>query len=1002
MSEFRQRKAQDRLQEAQAALARGELAVAAAGFEAALRLDPEGPGARAGWQLWADVLEREGKLVEAGRVLGEALARHGDDPQLRLSLAHVQIEIGQFAGALRLLRELREAWPEQRPPLAHLAVALRDTRELAALRALLDEALAGSFAGDEELEALRRSCEGWQGERAEERRPLESMRELLRRRHGVVLLGTGHDDGLAIPWYSTYLCSNYDVVASCARLLGFADYFGWRWSAVAAVDEPARVLAELLARALDLPVREAPGAPAASKGAAEGPATAPDPGETLAVASFLSPGWETKGAGPWARRCAEQGNLFAFGALDYTRHSVELPPILAMAAGERVCLPWWRLGEARLGFSRFGLIEELPPEIDGRPPAVIAEQFKKPLAEYELGPSFVAAARDLLEHRGELQAGLRARSDFTRILPRAEPQRGPLGPLPEALERGDMAEFLRALRALEAAPRRIGERELELLERRFEQDPDVRSRLSDLLYRVAPARFTATLEALVARPEDQVPLRERDGLLHLYGCSPWGRRNTEQLHRWLALGSMSNRSEIVQSKYGLHHLAEAGEVGFSEILGGLFADEPPVVIGTLRWLHDNPHLHQHAKLAVPLIRHAHPDVAFEAFQCTRVAGIPRTLPELAPFLRPDVEVHPRLRSAAVEHLELLDPDLCFDRLVELLADEDLDLCWAATRALIRGGELEHRLRGAQAVAARLAELGDDEAEARTRRRMLRALATAEDFEVLEVVLAACDSPSRAKVLAAALTPALLSFDDPRLLPHLRRFRDAFGLDPPPGYASFLLRHGDPELDRAAVFGAQGARDLRAGYEAKAALVVWGSAEARAELTRALDYASPFSEAAFEAWYRVGGAEDFERLDAALRGENRALAGVAWRVLVELLAGAHRAPEPWVDALRAYVSADSERAAAWAAAIEDRLRAQVPSKFVVAAVSVDFAVLARLLPDRFEALVERSLTGVPDRFCVELLEWLGVHEPEHARSWAAKLEDSPHWGVRQASRRLGYP
>src|SRR5690606_35207013 len=142
------------------------------------------------------------------------------------------------------------------------------------------------------------------------------------------------------------------------------------------------------------------------------------------------------------------------------------------------------------------------------------------------------------------------RSDFARILPHVEPRPGPRLPLVDALERGDMAEFLRALGLLERDVEQIGERELALLEHRFRPLPEVRSRLSDLLYRVAPDRFSTLLHELVARPEAEVPWPERDGLLHLYGCNPWTgddpTRATTQLRRWLAIGSATNRSEIVQ------------------------------------------------------------------------------------------------------------------------------------------------------------------------------------------------------------------------------------------------------------------------------------------------------------------------------------------------------------------------------------------------------------------------------------------------------------------------
>ncbi|HVI02197.1 MAG TPA: tetratricopeptide repeat protein, partial [Enhygromyxa sp.] len=248
MLAFRQRKAAERLQEAQIAHARADYGAAEAAASAAARLDPE---LRAAWELWTECLEQQGKRIEAARTLAEALEFHPDDPILQLSFAHAHNEIGQFAAAERMLAELRRQWPSSREPLLHTARTLRDVRELARLRALLEQALDGVFTGDAELAALLHACRIWQAELPDERPPLTSMRERLLSEHGVVLLGTGHDDGLTIPWYSTYLCSNYDVVATCARLRGFAAQFGWRWDRVAAIDPAARVLAILIAEILD-------------------------------------------------------------------------------------------------------------------------------------------------------------------------------------------------------------------------------------------------------------------------------------------------------------------------------------------------------------------------------------------------------------------------------------------------------------------------------------------------------------------------------------------------------------------------------------------------------------------------------------------------------------------------------------------------------------------------------------------------------------------------------
>ena len=54
---------------------------------------------------------------------------------------------------------------------------------------------------------------------------------------------------------------------------------------------------------------------------------------------------------------------------------------------------------------------------------------------------------------------------------------------------------------------------------------------------------------------------------------------------------------------------------------------------------------------------------------------------------------------------------------------------------------------------------------------------------------------------------------------------------------------------------------------------------------------------------------------------------------------------------------------------------------------------------FDRLVERTLVGMPDRFALDLLEWLGRERPELARVWATRHRDSGHFGMRQCARRL---
>jgi hypothetical protein len=478
--------------------------------------------------------------------------------------------------------------------------------------------------------------------------------------------------------------------------------------------------------------------------------------------------------------------------------------------------------------------------------------------------------------------------------------------------------------------------------------------------------------------------------LYLYGCNPWTRDAPAVLPRWLDVGSSSNRCEIVQSKYALHLLAEQSSQVFGEQLDRLLGDIPQIAIASLRWLHDSPHLHaEHVDRVAPLVEHAHPDVAFEAMQLLRIAGRPITEPILTRLLDPGRP--PRLRSAAVELLELLPIAQTHSRLDALLREDDSSQCWAATRSLLRGGStLEDRVAGARIVATRLAELAEEGRTTGPIRRMLRALSSTEELEPLMAIFE-LRSPALIKIAATALAPTLLRFDDPRVLELLRRDEVAFGLDPPPGLARFLLAHGDLRRDRSLVLAAEGAVDPWAGYEAKAVLACWGDVASAAELQRALDHASPFAEAALEAWMTIIEADAFERLDRA-RDAGSKLAASAWQIVcARALEGSAEARERLAEHLRG----DPR----WLAFIEARLRDQVPGKFVVGAQMAEFDVLAALLPDAFERLVECTLAGMPDRFALDLLEWLGRERPELARVWATRHRDSGHFGMRQCARRL---
>lgn len=970
MSEFLRRKAQARRGEGQAALARGELAAAELAFEHAMRLDPEPVE---GWLAWADVLAQQGKRIEASRVLERACALHRD-PTLELASAHAHAEVGRFALAEAMLLDLRRRWPDEREPIMHLARVLRDTRKWTRLAALIDEALAGACAGEPTLAALRERLRDWQdGGAPTQTQRAPGLRERLLVERGCLLLGTGYDDGEHVPWYSTYLASERDVAVTCARLLAYAEHFDWTWQTIAAADAAAHVLALLLARALDvgcLSPREL----------AE--VHDFDPRQTLAVASVLSP---TDALSERVLACAELGHLFAFAVLDHHAHT-RLPALVGLAGGERICVPWHRLGEARIGFSPHGLITPLPDEVDERPAGQLAELLLPRVLEQRrvLGPGVAAALRWAFEQRAHLHAGLREPGKVARIPTLHEDAPRELPSLLAALIDDDLAQLEAVLAAHEHALDRIGARELDALEARFRTTPSLRRQLADLIYRVAPTRLAALLEAmlepLAARRR---PAAEREVLVAMLGSSPWGAPT--RLVEWLGQGSVAERCELIGSKYALHRLAEHEGPAFGATLERLLDDARPLVVATLQWLQDNPSyapLERVVGLVGP--EFADPDVVREALVLLRIAGHPPPEHLLEPLL--DRGLHPSLRGVAIELLELYPLEHAHARLDAILREGGRHGAWSAATTLLRVGRtLDERVAGAAMVARWLAELTDYESPTG---RVLRVFEHAAHLEQFAELFSR--TPTLTKFAAVALSESLLELGDPRAIELLRAHPLEFGLDPPHGLARFLLEHGDPVLDHALARAAEGARDLWGGYEAKALLARWGDREAEAELARALDY-PPSRSAALYAYVCVLERDEPERL-AAWRDADGNAGDVAWRIVRDR---ALRGSDAGRERLAAQLAGDGR----WRHFIEVRLRAQVPGPYTVGGQAVEFEVFARALPSALDSLIDRTLSGTPDRFALDLLEWLARTRGELARTWAEQHVDSGHFAMRSAARRI---
>ena len=443
----------------------------------------------------------------------------------------------------------------------------------------------------------------------------------------------------------------------------------------------------------------------------------------------------------------------------------------------------------------------------------------------------------------------------------------------------------------------------------------------------------------------------------------------------------------MQSKYGLYLLEEGDGPAFAERLAGLLAGPTTLTLGVLHWLHDNPRVADYAPVIAPLLADPRPDVVFEALQSLRMAGHAPPLCELVALME-RFAAHPRVVASAVELLERYAYDDALPRARPHLHGDDPDLVWAAVRALVRG---EAPARGGHEIAARLAALAPDEPGFSA---ILRALLGVDQLAPLLPALAELRDVARVKALVSALGPTMIDIDDPRLVEHIRQDPDCYALNPPPGFASFLRRHGDPERDHATVYGAMGATHPRAGYEAMAVLARWGDAALYRQLLTATSYAPEHAEPALEALFCAYGSDDFDRLAAPLTERRDRVDGTLWAILRAIADDPARAPT-----LRAWVASQWQREAEVRRFIEVQLRAELPSAFVAGAQSAHFEVAARLLPGGLDELEARLLGGAPDRLALDLLEHLAKASPERAREHAARLQGSGHYGVRACARRL---
>ncbi len=201
---------------------------------------------------WGRALADLERYDEAGEAFRRCLLIENDDPSARYELACVQYAQDNFGPALTLFESLLEEYPDDwqlKSAIADCHLALGD---YGAAESTLREA-ARMAPADVDSSALREGLLVARRHREFSSAHAMGCKDLLYADHGVIVLGSGRDDGLDVPMYQDYTFTYSDVAATCSRMLAMSSALSWRFSAVVPVEEDSKPLAIALAQLLQVP-----------------------------------------------------------------------------------------------------------------------------------------------------------------------------------------------------------------------------------------------------------------------------------------------------------------------------------------------------------------------------------------------------------------------------------------------------------------------------------------------------------------------------------------------------------------------------------------------------------------------------------------------------------------------------------------------------------------------------------------------------------------------------
>jgi len=192
---------------------------------------------------------------EAREAFQRCLALSPGDPSARYELACANYGLGDYHAAVQEMDDLVTLFPEdwEFPYVlgsCYLRLGQYGQAERQLRRALaLAQTEEDSWPIGDALSVAQR---------AQEFAPEQTLgvKDRFYQDHGVVCLGTGHDDGLQIPEYFLYNFAYQDVAITLRRFQNLADAFGWGFDAIVSLDAESAPLALALSEMLSTPTRE--------------------------------------------------------------------------------------------------------------------------------------------------------------------------------------------------------------------------------------------------------------------------------------------------------------------------------------------------------------------------------------------------------------------------------------------------------------------------------------------------------------------------------------------------------------------------------------------------------------------------------------------------------------------------------------------------------------------------------------------------------------------------